>query len=271
VGRALERRILADIATYGQFTVVTIRRYVDIMGFATRQHMARVKSTVHSCVRSTFGPDGIKRSYSGPLVNSYLSAVRFNLLHSGVPIEFFTHPLVCAARAATEREWRVTHPESDGKTLPASVEFCLHLSARALEARGLSNAMEQWTFAIMAKTAFTCLLRVSEYMITKTKHYILAGSLTFERRQITQSGDTTVSFIFPALVHTVPKHELTEIDYNVRSAKNDQPGVGLPFHMERELASESAAFDVVGDLYDWCCVTIPPNNAPMFSWAASID
>ena len=69
-----------------------------------------------------------KRSYSGPLINSYLSAVRFNLLHSGVPVDFFTHPLVRSARAATEREWRVAHPESDspglGRVLPPPCSAC---------------------------------------------------------------------------------------------------------------------------------------------------
>ena len=209
------------------------------------------------------------QSHSGPLINSYLSAVRFNLLHSGVSIDFFAHPLVRAARAATEREWRTSHPEADCKTLPASVDFCIHLAKCALETKSPHIFMERWSYAIMAKTAFTCLLRVSEYMVTPARHHILAGSTTFERRQHTfPSGETVISFVSPAAVHSVPKHEITAVDYNVRSAKNDQPGVGHPFHMERVPVSDTAAFDVVGDLYDWCCVTRPPDEAPLFSWHA---
>ena len=77
-----------------------------------------------------------------------------------------------------------------------------------------------------------------------------------------------ISFVSPAAVHSIPKHEITAVDYNVRSAKNDQPGVGHPFHMERVSVSDIAAFDVVGDLYDWCCVTRPPDEAPLFYWSA---
>jgi len=208
------------------------------------------------------------RNHSGPLINSYLSAVRFNLLHSGVSVEFFAHPLVRAARAATEREWRSSHPQADSKTLPASVDFCTHLAECALKANNPHVFMERWSYAIMAKTAFTCLLRVSEYMVTPAGHHILAGATTFERRQcLAPSGETVISFVSPAKVHSIPKHEITAVDYSVRSAKNDQPGVGHPFHMERVVASKNAAFDVVGDLYDWCCVTRPPDEAPLFSWS----
>ena len=55
------------------------------------------------------------QQHSGPLVN--LSAVRFRLFHSGVDVESSKHPLIRATRAATEREWRLTHPEADTKTL----------------------------------------------------------------------------------------------------------------------------------------------------------
>lgn len=158
------------------------------------------------------------QSYSGPLINSYLSAVRFNLLHFGVSIDFFANPIIPAARAATERVWRITHPESDSKTLPASVDFCIHLAKCTHEARDLHSIIE---------SAFTCLLRISECMVTPAKHYILAGSTTFERCQlIDPSGETVISFISPALVHSVPKHK---VDYNVRSAESDQPGVGHPY------------------------------------------
>jgi len=205
--------------------------------------------------------------HSGPLVNSYLSAVRFNLLHSGVDVEFFTHPLIRAARAATEREWRRDHPEADSKTLPASYEFCTVLTSRAQAARASVDFVELWAQSIMAKLAFTCLLRVSEYCVTASKHFILAGCTSFERRyRCAVTGNIITSFHPPSSVHTIPKSEIHAVDYNVRSAKNDQPGVGHPFHMERVTVSESAAFDVVGDLYDWCAACRPPDAAPLFSW-----
>ena len=99
------------------------------------------------------------------------------------------------------------------------------------------------------------------------KDFILAGCMSFERRyRCPESGNNITSFHFPSRVHTIPKAEIYAVDYKVRSAKSDQPGVGHPFHMARVTVSGSAAFDVVGDLYDWCAACRPSDDATLFSW-----
>ena len=90
VGRALERRIRSDVSKLSTRPVAAINRYVDdIMGFAIGQHALHVKSIVHSCVRSAFGPEGINETKSVPpcheadligyVVNTARGTVRPNL------------------------------------------------------------------------------------------------------------------------------------------------------------------------------------------------
>ena len=201
------------------------------------------------------------KQHSGSLVNSCLSAVRFNLLNSGVDVEFFTHR---AARAATERKWRLTHTAADSKTLPASYEFCTFLTSRAQASSNTADFVEHWAQSIMAKMAFTCLLRVSEYCVIASKHFILAGCTSFERKcRCPESGNDIPSFYSPSRVHTIPKAEIYAVDYNVRSAKNDQPGVGHPFHMERVSVSHLPPLTL-----SVICMTgivcRPPDDAPCF-------
>ena len=187
---------------------------------------------------------------NGHLICSYFTAVRWNLVQSGINIDFLKDPLIKSGRAALEKLNRL-NKSLEEKRFPATAEFVAMLS-KVLMGLGTYGDI---SMAVGAMLGFACMLRVHEYLHDAPKHMevdldepddyhtIRARDVLFEFRSKDLSGHENSTFVPPVEVHLNSIDNLVAMDFIVPSSKMDQEGI--PFHVPRIKVSFSDAFDIV--------------------------
>jgi hypothetical protein len=109
---------------------------------------------------------------------------------------------------------------------------------------------------------FCCLARVSEYLRTKGKHFFKAEDVVFTLTPLSIDGEPR--YIPSSEAYLYSNDEVTGVVYTLEDAKNDSDGRGytIPFDRNR---SPDAAFDFVGESFDFASFARPKNGAPFIS------
>jgi len=197
-------------------------------------------------------------------VDKYAFHVRHYLLHSGVSIEFFSHPILKGLRSSVVRQHRMCHSQRDSRRQAAPVQLVVVLRAQLLQA----GTMLDTCLAVAAGVGFTGLHRYGQYLPSPSNHFIRAGDVMFEYTRLDDFGVRSVELIPPNLVHSIPKDRIVAVSYFVPHSKTDQLGTGVYNFVRRTVLSDTVVLDVVGDLYDWSCLVKPSGCEPLFSWNA---
>ena len=215
----------------------------------------------------------INNNKNGHLICSYFTAVRWNLVQSGINIDFLKDPLIKSGRAALEKLNRL-NKSLEEKRFPATAEFVATLSDDLMSL----GTYEGFSMAVGAMLGFTCMLRVHEYLHEAPKsievdldepddyHTIRARDVLFEFRSKDILGHECSTFVPPAEVHLHSIDNLVAMDFIVPSSKTDQEGNGIPFHVPRMKVSSSVAFDLVKTAYQWSYCARPSGLSPFLSW-----
>ena len=220
-------------------------------------------SLPESCVLSFLAHLKINVGVSGKTASNYLSGVRFMLFNSNVDVSFIDRSnAIKATRAGMVLMHRAESRESETNRHPLTCEMIVY--AKDI----LYNAPDVFTSRAIGMAlliGFCCLARVSEYLRTKGKHFFRSEDVIFTLKPLNEGG--APRYITSTDAHMYANDEVTGVVFTLQDAKNDSDGRGytIPFDRNR---SPDAAFDFVGECFDFAIFARPKRGSPFISSSA---
>jgi len=205
-----------------------------------------------------------RKSLQPPTVDKYVYHVRHYLLHSGVSITFLLHPILRGLRSGLIRQHRSTHSTRDSRRQAAPNQLVVILRTQLLQL----GTMIGKCMAVAAGLGFIGMHRYGHYLPSTSNHFIRAGDVTFEYVHVDAAGASSIATAPTESIHAIPKDKIVALTYFVPHSKTDQLGTGTYSFVRRLALSELVVLDIVGDLYEWCCIAKPSGFEPLFSWNA---
>lgn len=193
-----------------------------------------------------------KKCLTASTIDNYLFGITFHLKLAGRDCDFLQSFPILRARAALNIRCRQRTASSERGSLPVSMNMIRHYA----RSHDLSQSKHLAIYTALL-TAFTMLLRISEYVVVSgSDHHLRCGDITFV------VGD----------VH-VPSHELTlglrdsvtEVLIKLRSSKTDKDGSGTTFCFPRTRENDPKT-DICFMLACWSTTAAGrTSNQPFFS------
>ena len=156
---------------------------------------------------------------SAATILTYCAGIKFTLKVANVDTSYFQSFVTVMARSAQSLMCRQRVAKSESSRLP----FTLDLILRYKDTCGLLTYRQRFIYAAM-RVAYLLLLRVSEYTVSKSNHFLRSEDVIF----VLSSGYVLSSDISGTLLGNVVGVLIT-----VRSAKNDQDREGHRFFFPR--------------------------------------
>lgn len=191
----------------------------------------------------------------------YLSAVRFFLLNSGIDVGFLQSNFIRSAKLGMMNAWRLIpgNSEAERRAVPISVDMIMGTKAAFKKPLSLKDLTTYSAMVFGYNTASRC----SEYLPASNNvwtHAILSDYVLFliERH----NGRSVL----------VASHESTRILLSdvlgclviIKSAKNDQHGVGHRYYFPKKPVSASRLYDFASDMWNYAQVARPGKSQPFF-------
>ena len=213
-----------------------------------------------SCVLSFLAHLKINVGVSGKTASNYLSGVRFMLFNSNVDITFIDRSnAIKATRAGMLLMHRAESKESETNRHPLTCEMILFAKDTMFNAR---NVFTSRAIGIALLIGFCCLARASEYLRTKGKHFFRSEDVIFTLNPLAEGDAPRYITSSEAYMHN--NDQVTGVVFTLQDAKNDPDGRGYTIPFDRN-SSPDAAFDFVGECFDFACFARPKRGAPFIS------
>jgi hypothetical protein len=208
-------------------------------------------AAVHAYIAWAF----FERQLSAKTIDAYLFGITFQWRSWGRNCDFMSSFPIVKARSALGircRQRRTVHGRRSRTTQPVS-RAMIQQYARDC---GTQDAVHHCIHTALL-TAFSLLLRVSEYTISRrTKHHLRASDVSFRVK-----GSLIPSHLISS---TLDPADLTEVVIKLRSSKTDQAGSGSIFCVPRRPAA-APIDDLPTVLWSWACRAGLTEHDPFFS------
>ena len=157
---------------------------------------------------------------------------------------------------------RAEHKECEEKTLPFACEMIVHSKTTMYN----SGSRESRAINVSLELGLCILARVGEYLRSKSgeDHFFKAQDVVFIFSSPTKGAAPVYVSSHDVHLHTSHKDKLIGAIWTLRDAKNDSEGAGNNIPVDRN-TSNGAAFDFVGDAFDWAVYERPLKDAPFVS------
>ena len=197
-------------------------------------------------------------------VMQYLSATRFFLANCNVVTTWIdSSEAIKRTSTGMELMYRAIegNKKSDTTTFPMCTDMIMFTARSVLDTTTLAGQGE----ATAMKFASCCLARSCEYMLkTKTDHHVRACDIRFGI--YSQTGDASRLTVTADRVHEISLAQVLDMVVTVRSAKNDECGIGSRMCYSKTNIDENArAYDFVTDMFLWAQRARPGPLEPFFS------
>jgi hypothetical protein len=177
------------------------------------------------------------RKLTASTIDNYLFGIKFHLHVAGCDCEFLKSFPVLRARAAINIRCRQRTASSERGSLPVSLTMIEHYAL----IHDLAHPTHLAIYTALL-TAFTMLLRISEYVVVSdSNHHLRCQDVTFLVNGTKVASDALTTEQIPAV---------TEVILKVRSSKTDQSGSGTQFCFPRN-HKRSAKTDLCFMLATW--------------------
>ena len=183
----------------------------------------------------------------------YLTGVAYNLKILGWDATFLVGPVTNMTRAGLRRLHVHANTQAKG-TLPYTLDMVLRFKSWLNVSR--VSVREQGEFAAQA-TAFTNLLRRSEYIPTKADHFLRSQDVSF----VTTDGRVIASCDATA----EQTSSIVSVLIDVRSSKTDKDKNGFKFVYSRGTTNGTNMIDICETLLSWAVLAKCHINDPFFS------
>lgn len=178
-------------------------------------------------------------------VSGYVSGVKFMLSAALVDTSIFdTSSFIRRMRSGIHHISRIVsnRTAADSAFLPVTLDV---IHSMAFSVFPTDRTPVQHACVVAALLAFLCLMRKSEYLVTKANHYLRSEDVLFVLYNPTSS---TEHIIPSSEAHLHKLSMVREIIINIRSAKNDVEGVGHRFVFTR-MEHNTCSFDIVREAF----------------------
>jgi hypothetical protein len=185
----------------------------------------------------------------------YVSGIKFYITNEGFTTVAFQSKYVSATKSAITLHYRGQHPISERDTFPFTLDMIQYLVNNIIP----SNTPKNRAIGTAIQLAFSCLMRISEYIDTSSNHHLLTDDVFFivEIAGIESSVNCT-------LISTVSLSNITAVSITVRNAKNDPLGISNTLCFYKTVPIKGA-FDLCTIMYDWSAYAVPIISVP-FLW-----
>jgi hypothetical protein len=166
------------------------------------------QATVLAFIAYAFTERGLRAT----TISGYLAGVAYTLKCKGIDCTCFTTVPVLMAKSGISLLDRQREAQSERSHLPFTLDMILRYKKR----HGNRVFKSHCIYTAMM-VAYTLLLRISEYALTKANHFLRTQDVGF----------TTGAGVIPShQCHTIEWSAVTGVVFTIRSAKNDIEGVG---------------------------------------------
>jgi hypothetical protein len=183
----------------------------------------------------------------------YLTGAAYNLKIRGWDASFLADPTMTMTRAGLRRLEVHRATKSKG-TLPYTLDMVLRFKSWLKFSRVSVREIGEYT---AQATAFTNLLRRSEYIPTKADHYLRSMDVWY----ITDVGQ----IVFSHDLNQLLKSSIVSVVIHVRSSKTDKSGLGFKFVYHRGTTNGTNSIDICEVLLDWSLIARSQKDDPFFS------
>ena len=197
----------------------------------------------------------------GATACNYLAAVRHGYLRNHWGLAEFSHYILTSTRSALHVLDRALGDRNSKKTLPFTHEMRLTAKSFLSIVLYLDRAL-----LLAIEMGLTFLLRKGELVngTESNDHFLRASDVFFDVCDpISGIVTTIVSSDASMYCHCV----VQRVTFSVRSAKNDQDGDGFPYSLCTSPVSDSCAFCVVTNMWEWAIFASPLPHLPFLSWS----
>lgn len=195
-------------------------------------------------------------------VSTYCSGVRFFLMNSNVDVSEMDHsPVMKAVRSGQLKQWRALpgNAKSERDTLPMSADMIVRMRNEMCHSATPERQTRQELAAATAIVfAFILLARISEYIVTKSNHYIRGKHIMF----LLSSGELIDSS--QAYLHSID--DVVEMHATIKDSKNDADGMGHKFTYEKQPPGSSALLCVASEMFRCASNLRPAPDTAFFAW-----
>jgi len=168
-----------------------------------------------------------------------------------------------AARTGMWAAFRCPHSEADERMQPFALDLIMISSTKYLD---IKNCAQDYVMLIAMLLAYVCLLRKSEYLDEATSdHYLRADDVWFEVEFPLGTGKLIQ--VPSTDCHKFDRKGMRDVTIDIRSAKNDEGGLGHRFTCTRvDLATSQRPFDLAEELWDFACEARPFKGQAFSTW-----
>jgi len=186
-----------------------------------------------------------------------MSGIKFFLKNMNVDVsELDNNPIVKMVKAGMQKTWRALpgNSKSDRQTLPFSADMVVGIRNEYLHYKSpsIQTKLELALSTAMA-FGFILLVRVSEYIMTDSNHFIRGKHVIFIMRDA-----NGIHFpIDSSQAHLYEISNLIETIVTIKDAKNDPDGNGHRFNYQVQSATSCSIICIASDLFR-CASTLRP-------------
>lgn len=195
-------------------------------------------------------------------VSTYCSGVRFYLMNSNVDVsEMDNSPVMKAVRSGQLKQWRALpgNAKSERDTLPMSADMIVRIRNDLCHSATPERQTRQELAAATAIVfAFILLARISEYIVTRSNHYIRGKHIMF----LLSSGE----LIDSSQAYRYSIDDVVEMHATIKDSKNDADGMGHKFTYEKQPPGSSALLCVVSEMFQCASKLRPSPDSAFFGW-----
>ena len=195
-------------------------------------------------------------------VSTYCSGVRYFLMNSNVDVsEMDNSPVMKAVRSGQLKQWRALpgNAKSERDTLPVSADMLVRMRNELCKsATPERQSRVDLASATAIVFAFILLARVSEYIVTKSNHFIRGKHIMF----LLSSGaliDSSQAYLYSI-------DDVVEMHATIKDSKNDLDAMGHKFTYEKQPPGSSALFCIVSEMFRCASVLRPSSDTAFFAW-----
>ena len=196
-------------------------------------------------------------------VINYVCAVRSNFRDQHRDLSLFAHPVLKDLRRSLHLDWasKDENAEHFSKTLPFTVEMLGVLRTEVLD---LTSPLDE-AVKTAASMGMTMLNRASELVVTEADHFIKTENVVFH--MMLEDGVKFDCNAGDAYLYEVS--QLTGVTTFLRSAKNDQLGLGYISSFPVTVITETSIYCVATDMFTWAKKARPAVGDPFLSHCAT--
>ena len=171
---------------------------------------------------------------------------------------FPASPILRGLRSGLVRQHRLTHFIRDSRWQAVPNQLVVVLRTQLLQ----NGTMMGKCMAVVAGLGFIGMHRYEHYLPSTSNHFIRAVDVTFEYIHVDTAGASSIATAPTESIHEIPKDKIVGLTYFVPHSKTDRLGTGTYSFVRRLAVSELVVLDIVGDIYEWCCIAKPSGFEP---------